>query len=149
MTAERSSTMELPIERPALLQLLRFVAPLVPLAVFIQAIFAGQGLFEDTDLLDIHGGLGTLTLLLAVIQAALILLAGFRGRARVALIGMSLALVVLIVVQLGLGYSGRDGGQAAAIHVPNGLVVFGLAVGTATMLSRYRREAEGSGAART
>jgi hypothetical protein len=143
MTAERSPTIELPVERPALLQALRFIAPLVPLAVFIQAIFAGQGLFEDTDLLDIHGGLGNLTLLLAVIQAVLILLAGFRGRARAALVGMSLLLVALIVVQLGLGYSGRDGGQAAAIHVPTGLLIFGLAIGTTTLLSRYRREAEG------
>ena len=123
--------------RPGVVRALRVVAPLVVLSVLVQAVFAGRGLFLDTDNLTIHGGIGNLTLLLVALQAGLVLFAGFRGRARAVLAGASLTLLALVVVQLGLGYSGRDGGQAAAWHVPNGVLIFGIAAGIAASLSRF------------
>jgi hypothetical protein len=140
MTAEHASLPAPAAARPSLLQALRFVAPLVPLVILVQAFFAGRGLFLDNDLIDVHGGLGNVTLLLVIVQAALVLFAGLRGSTRIPLIVVSVLLVVLVIVQLALGYSGRDGGQAAAWHVTNGVLVFGLSVGVNNRIGRYRRE---------
>jgi hypothetical protein len=140
MTVDRGSTALSPAARQGFAQLLRFVALLVPLCILVQAIFAGQGIFIDTDQFDIHGGLGSLTLLLALIQAVLVFFAGFRGRGAGLALGLSLTLVVLVIIQLGLGYSGRDGGNAAAWHVPLGVAIFGLSVGTASTLSHLRSD---------
>jgi hypothetical protein len=140
MSVDRGSTALSPAARQGFAQLLRYVAPLVPLCILVQAIFAGQGIFIDTDQFDIHGGLGSLTLLLALIQAVLVFFGGFRGRGAGLALGLSLALVVLIIVQLGLGYSGRDGGNAAAWHVPLGVAIFGMAVGNVSILSRLRSD---------
>jgi Family of unknown function (DUF6220) len=136
MATRADATIETPA-RPGLVTALRITAPLIPTLALIQAFFAGRGLFIDTDQIDIHGMLGNLTFLLVLVQAGLVLFAGFRGRSRAALLGMSLALVVLVAVQLALGYSGRDGGEPAAWHVPNGVLIFGMSVGIAATLSRF------------
>ena len=141
MTVERSTMTRVTEARPArsgVLTALRIVAPLISALVFIQAIFAGQGMFVDRDSIEIHGGIGNLTFLLVLAQAVLVWFAGLRGRDRAALIGMSLALLVLVVAQLGLGYSGRDGGTPAALHVPNGVAIMALSVGIATFIARLR-----------
>jgi len=140
MTLEQTTAMS-PLARPSLLTPLRVVAALVGLAVFVQAIFAGQGLFIDTDNLDIHGMIGNLTLLLVLAQAGLVFFAGFRGRDRTSFLIRSLVLVVLVVAQLGLGYSGRDGGNAAALHIPNGVAIMGLAASLAAALFAFRPDA--------
>ena len=140
IAVERGSSIHSTAARQGFVQLLRFVAPLIPLSIFVQSIFAGQGMFVDTDNLDIHGALGSLTFLLALVQAILVAFAGFRGRAAGIALGVSLGLVVLLIVQLGLGYSGRDGGNAAAWHVPLGVAIFGMAVGNVALLSRLRSD---------
>jgi hypothetical protein len=140
MTAEYASLTTPAATRPSLVQALRFVTPLAPLTILIQAFFAGRGLFLDNDLIDVHGVLGNVTLLLVIVQAALVLFAGLRGSTRIPLIVVSVLLVVLVIVQIALGYSGRDGGQAAAWHVPNGVLVFGLSLGVNGLINRYRRE---------
>ena len=50
------------------------------------------------------------------------------ARANKATIGVAAAIVVLMTLQIGLGYSGRDSADAAAWHIPNGVAIFGLAV---------------------
>lgn len=142
MTVERSTINAVPAARPGVITALRIVAPLVALAVFIQAIFAGQGLYIDSDQLEFHGVIGNVTFLLVLAQAGLAFLTGLRGRERSALIGMSLLLLALTVAQLGLGYSGRDGGTPAALHVPNGVLIMALSVGTATYALRLRTGAD-------
>jgi hypothetical protein len=117
--------------RPGVIQALRIVSPLIVVVILVQAVFAGRGLFLDTDNLSVHGGIGMLTLLLAVVQAVLVLLSGLRGGIRTGLIAASVLLVALVVVQMGLGEAGSDGGQAAALHVPNGVLIFGIATGFA------------------
>ena len=129
-----------PAARPGVVQALRIVAPLIGLLVFIQAIFAGQGLYIDADQINLHGIIGNVTFLLVLVQAGLVLFAGFRGGDRAALIGMSLTLLVLVIAQLGLGYSGRDGGTPAALHIPNGVAIMALSVGIASYLSRIRAD---------
>ena len=63
------------------------------------------------------------------------------ARANKAAIGVAAALVLLMTAQIGLGYTGRDGGEPAAWHVPNGVAIFGLAV---YQLSQARALAKGS-----
>ena len=140
MTIGRGSMIDPPAARPGLVQGLRVVAPLITLLVLVQAVFAGRGLFIDADNFDIHGVIGNITFLLVVIQAALVFFAGFRGRTHATLLGTSLLLVILVVVQLWHGYSGQDGGQPAVWHVPNGVLIFGLTVSNMSFLARYRRE---------
>ncbi|MGD9890915.1 MAG: hypothetical protein AB7R89_07585 [Dehalococcoidia bacterium] len=124
--------------RPGVVQALRIVSPLIVIVILIQAVFAGRGLFLDTDNLSVHGGIGMLTLLLAVVQAVLVPLTGIRGGLRTGLIAASVVLVGLVVVQLGLGEAGKDGGQAAALHVPNGVLIFGIASGIAAKATGLR-----------
>jgi uncharacterized membrane protein (UPF0182 family) len=138
MTVERSTVTAAPVARPGVLQALRIVAPVITVLVFIQAIFAGQGLFVDSDYIDIHGFIGNITFLFVLAQAVLVFFAGLRGRDRTALIGMSLVLLVLVIAQLGMGYAGRDGGTPAALHVPNGVAIMALSVGTASYVFRIR-----------
>lgn len=125
--------------RPQFARALPYLAAATSALVLIQAVFAGRGLFINTDELNIHGILGNISFVMALSQVGFVLLAGYRGPAKAALLGMSVSLVVLMVAQLGLGYSGRDGGQPAAWHVPNGVLIFGLTVGLASAASRYVR----------
>ena len=138
ITGDPGDATGVPAARPGLFQALRIVAMLTGTSVLIQAFFAGRGLFIDTDNIDIHGILGNVTFLLALIQAGLAIFAGLRGRLRTMLIATSLLLLALVIVQLGLGYSGRDGGEPAAWHVPNGVLIFGLTVGINSALARSR-----------
>lgn len=126
--------------RPMFVQWLRIVAPLVTLLVLIQAFFAGRGMFINTSQLDIHGGIGNATFLVVLVQTVLVFLAGFRGRARTVMVSVSVLMLILVIVQLGLGYSGRDSSQAAAWHVPNGVLIFGLTIGMTSLISRYRQQ---------
>ncbi len=138
MTVSPSTFAADSVARPGLLMPLRVVAALTAFAVFVQAIFAGQGLFIDTDQLNIHGIIGNVTFLLVLAQVGLVWFAGFRGRDRTALLAMSLVLLVLVIGQIGLGYSGRDGGTPAALHIPNGVAIMALSTGIATYLGRLR-----------
>jgi len=148
MTVERSTLTGATEARPArsgIVTALRIVAPLISALVFIQAILAGQGLFIDTDQIDVHGMVGNITFLFVLAQAVLVWFAGFGGGERTTLIAMSLVLLVLVIAQLGLGYSGRDGGNAAALHVPNGVAIMALSVGIASTIARLRTTADSRG----
>lgn len=79
-----------------------------------------------------HGIVGNVTFLLALAGLAFAAL-GRLGRLPVIVAG---ALVVLLVVQIGLGYGGRESLGAAAWHIPNGVAIFGLAVYNVTLFGR-------------
>lgn len=138
MLVDHSSQIDAAPARPGVVRTLRVVAPLVTASVLLQAVFAGRGLFIGADALGVHGALGFVTLVLVVLQATLFFLAGFRGEGRSIARAISLALVALVLVQLALGFAGRDGSQAAAWHVPNGVLIFGLSVANIALLDRVR-----------
>jgi hypothetical protein len=79
---EPGSAMAAAAARPGLARVLRILAPLVSLSVLTQAVFAGQGLFIDTDRIDLHGMLGNATLLLVLVQTGLVFAAGLRSQRR-------------------------------------------------------------------
>lgn len=111
--------------RAKLLNGYRALAGLLAVLVLVQAWMAGHSnqLFGDLDI-TIHGIVGNVSYLIAVGALVLTIVA----RANKATIGVAAAVVVLMTVQIGLGYSGRDSADAAAWHVPNGVAIFGLAV---------------------
>lgn len=93
-------------------------------AVLLQAILAGRGWFLDGDIIKVHGYVGNATFLLTVALAML-----GRAATRSIRVVVPLALlVILTTIQIGLGYAGRDTAAAAAWHVPNGVLIFGLSV---------------------
>jgi hypothetical protein len=101
--------------------------------ILVQAILAGRGWFIDHDFIDIHGVVADVVVLVAIAQVAIAFLAVRRRQATRTLFGLSLAILVLVVVQLGLGHGGRDSGTAASLHVPNGVLIFGLSVATTVL----------------
>lgn len=105
----------------------RWVAGVTAVLVLIQAALAGRGWFlNDPDLIDLHGWVGNATFVAAIALAALAYAAHARGALGRLELGLSALLVVLVVAQLGLGYGGRENGDAAAWHIPTGVLIFGV-----------------------
>ena len=111
----------------------RWVAALTAVLVLLQALLAGRGMFADPGLLETHGWVGNVTFLAVLAQVALAYLAGRRGAFGGLELGLSALLLVLVIAQLGLGYSGRESSAAASWHIPNGVLIFGV---TAALLAR-------------
>ena len=112
------------LNRPGLLTATKVVAVLFAALVLLQAFIAGRGWFKDFDLIDTHGQIGQGVLLVAVVQSALAFLV-FGARRWPAIV--SAVLLVLTALQLSLGYASEDSSTAASLHIPNGVLIFGLA----------------------
>ena len=105
----------------------RWVAALTIAIVLIQAVLIGQALYiGDASRLALHGYLGNVSFLAAVVLAGLLIFASRRGEAPRAALALGALVAVLMIAQIGLGYSGRGGGWPAAIHIPNGVLIVGL-----------------------
>ena len=96
---------------------------LLAVSVLIQSVIAGQATFGSWAI-EVHGWLGNVSFLLAVVLLATALAAKAR-RARVII---AAGLVVAMAAQTGLGYAGRSELQAAAVHIPLGVAIFGMAI---------------------
>lgn len=91
-------------------------------------MLAGRALF-GTWSITIHGVVGNVTFSIAMLLAALAVLLKRGGliKDKVPVV-MAIALTVILTMQIGLGYVGRDSAEAAAWHVPLGVLSFGLAI---------------------
>ena len=105
----------------------RWVAALTIALVLIQAVLIGQALYiGDASRLALHGYLGNVSFLAAVVLAGLLIFASRRREAPRAALALGVLVAVLMIAQIGLGYSGRGGGWPAAIHIPYGVLIVGL-----------------------
>jgi|DewCreStandDraft_5_1066085.scaffolds.fasta_scaffold00789_1 uncharacterized membrane protein len=142
--AHRSPLPEAPPDQPARPAALRaFTGLIIVMAVLVlvQAALAGRFLNDTAEnLRALHGTLGNLVFLLAIVQLVLVLMAGVHGRTRAALLSMSVTLLVLVAAQVGLGYAGREQALPAALHIPNGVLIFGLLMSNISLGLRARRE---------
>lgn len=111
---------------PQAIRYFRAVALLTTTLVFVQAVLAGRSLFVDPDAIDIHEVVANAIAVVVVLQVLLAVAAGFTPSLRVPL--WTAGLVVLTVAQTGLGYIGRDNSDIAALHVPVGVLLFGLSM---------------------
>jgi hypothetical protein len=114
----------------------RFWVSLLTLAVVVQIGFAGYGAFDTADKVDggtvdqdsfedsfgLHAGLGYFIFLGSLVL--LLLSFGARGRARIL---RSLAVVVLLIVQILLAWTGASAPYiAGALHPINAFIILGL-----------------------
>lgn len=104
----------------------RGLAVLVALLVLAQAALAGRFLFVDHDAVNIHQIIANILPLLVFADVALVLRSRTEWSKQT--IFMTPSLAILVIAQIGLGYAGRDSANAAAIHVPLGVLIFGMAV---------------------
>ena len=123
MTESRTATAA-DLKRPGLLTATKVVAVLYAALVLLQAFIAGRGWFKDFDLIDTHGQIGMGVFVVAIVQAVLAFLV-FGSRSWLAIV--SAVLAVLTAVQLSLGFASEDSSTAASLHIPNGVLIFGLA----------------------
>jgi hypothetical protein len=100
--------------------------------VFVQAALAGAFISgEDVDAVDIHEMVANLLFLVVAIQLVLAFMV--RSQSRFNLWAWVTALLMLVIAQTGLGYLGRDDSLPIAIHVPLGVLIFGLATMISTL----------------
>lgn len=105
----------------------RWVSGITAALVLIQAMLIGQALYVNGMMtVALHGWLGSGSFAAAMVLAVLTLVAVRRKEASRLALGLGLVVVLLMVAQLGLGYMGRRSGLAAALHIPNGVLITGL-----------------------
>ena len=114
----------------------RWLASIFSLGILVQAVLASQGLFKSKpDLISGHGMLGNALALIAVVIAGIAIYG--RGKYTPPLdngaVARSAILVVLVVIQIMLGYSTRDSATAIAWHIPNGVLLMGFSAVNAAM----------------
>lgn len=112
--------------RPLFTRIYRWLAVIILALTMLQPVLGGFGWFRDRDYINMHAMVANTIFPLSVLLLVLALVAGFRRRLR--MIGWSLALVILVTSQIGLGYSTRGNLTSAAIHIPGGVLVFGAAL---------------------
>ena len=115
---------------------LRVLAVASVVVVLVMAALAGHStrLFGSGDI-ELHGFLGELLFAVAVVMVGL---AWFTHVRRV-VVGLAVAFAALCFVQVGLGFVGRDTIEAAAWHIPNGVLIMGVGVAHAVLLFDDRR----------
>ena len=105
-----------------LLRAQRAIAGTIAGVVLVLAVLAGRFLFLGDAIIELHGYIGNAVFFLALVNVGL----AFITRARGAAVAVAVAIAVLAFAQVGLGYVGRDTDDAAALHVPNGVLLMGL-----------------------
>lgn len=114
---------------------------LVLLGVLLQGLWAGEfmGDVGGADWVEVHQITGYVVVLLSL-AAAIVSVVRLRGRGS-GIVGMSIGLFVLLLIQVGLGQAISDGGQGVllAAHVPVALLAMALGVYLSVAGARLRR----------
>lgn len=98
------------------------LAGVITVAILVMAALAGRHLTLGDQIIEVHGYIGNAVFVLALVNAALVVAAGLPGRD----FALAVAIVLLMFAQIGLGYVGRDTAEAAAWHIPNGVLLVAL-----------------------
>ena len=105
----------------SLLRAHRTLAAVIAALILVMAAIAGRSLFGTWDI-EVHGYVGNGVFVLAVANLALAIL----RRPGNAELTVAAAIAMLTFGQVGLGYVGREELEAAAWHVPNGVLLMAL-----------------------
>jgi hypothetical protein len=105
------------------------LAAVIAALVLLQAVLAGRAVFGPWDI-EVHGWVGNGLFVLVVVNLAL----AMARRAPTAQLTVAGLLGALTFAQVGLGYVGREQLEAAAWHIPNGVLLMALATYQLAML---------------
>jgi uncharacterized protein YhhL (DUF1145 family) len=130
------------MRRPNLAPYYRWLVLITPVLVLLQAIFAGQWLGGHQSYIDYHEIVANILVVLVIVQLIVTIVIGIPGDLGRRLLVMNALLVVLTVIQVGLGYSGRTDLDARAWHLPLGVFIFGLSAGIAANAPQILSERE-------
>jgi hypothetical protein len=83
-----------------------------------------------------------LLVILVIVQVIVTVMLGIPGDLGKRLLVMNGLLLVLTLIQVGLGYSGRTDLDARAWHLPLGVFIFGLSAGVAAEAPHVLRDRE-------
>lgn len=121
----------------SLVAALAALSGLTTLLLLLQAVFAGRGLFGHPGGLDTHAMIGNVTLLALVVLVVLAIWAALRRAVGWGTVAVSAVLLILGVVQMTIGYSAHDSGNAAAgaWHIPLGVLITILTTGLTMYLA--------------
>ncbi len=110
------------------------LAVIMVIGILVQGFLASQGLFNNKpDWIDVHGMVGNILFLVALIQIVLGFISFRAGTMNATGLGLRVLLFVLVIVQIGLGYSTEDSPVAVAWHIPNGVLLMGVSTVIAVM----------------
>lgn len=107
---------------PKLLRIRTVLAGVIAVIVVALAFLAGRFLFLGDLVIELHGYVGNTVFVLALIGLGL----GLLDRADGGQLAVAGLIALLTFSQIGLGYVGRETADAAAIHIPNGVLLMGL-----------------------
>jgi hypothetical protein len=140
MTATRNAQTNAAVARPGMLSAFKALTFVNVLLIAVQAVLAGQWLVGHKGVIKAHEGIGLTIFFLAILQLVCAFLAGVDGRARAAALGSSAGFLVLVTVQVGLGFAGFDRpNQAQALHIALGVLLFGMATSNISIALRAGR----------
>jgi hypothetical protein len=128
---------------PGRLTIFAILTGLTSLAIFVQAITAGQFVSQQghDSWVTVHGIIADVAWGLALITAAWAVFT--LRRAAPALVVAAIVLFVLTLAQTGIGHLITDNGQDGwiAVHVPLAFVIFGLTLWLSLRAALIRRSA--------
>jgi hypothetical protein len=107
----------------------RPLAAVIAALVLVQATLAGRAIWGPWDI-EVHGWVGNGLFVLVVVNLAL----AIARRASTHLLTVAALLGGLTFAQVGLGYVGREQLEAAAWHIPNGVLLMALSTYQLTLL---------------
>jgi hypothetical protein len=125
-----------PVAGTAVVGAFKIVSVLAVVIFLLQPVLAAQGYWRADvypDLINIHGIVGDSSFLVVIVQAGLALYGATKRIFSTRIAVINLVILGLLVTQIGLGYTGRESAIAVSWHVPNGVLLFGLAVLNATL----------------
>lgn len=109
------------------------LAGVTAVLILVMALIAGRSMFDTWDI-EVHGWIGNAVFLLAVANLAI----AIARRATTPELTLAALIGLLSFAQVGLGYVGREEAEAAAWHVPNGVLLMALSTYQYAQLRRPR-----------
>jgi hypothetical protein len=121
---------------------MRIVSVAIAVLLPIQAFLGSDAFFgTNDDARNMHEMMGNVFFLLAVALLVLGFIAMRNGSLGTTGVALRVALVLLVVAQLGLGYSGRDEVDLKTWHIANGVLLTLVATVIATLSFTRRNPA--------
>lgn len=109
-----------------------FLAGAMAVLILVMAALAGRHLTLGEQVIELHGYIGNAVFVFTIVNVVLVVAGDRPGRD----FALAVALAVLTFAQVGLGYVGRETAEAAAWHIPNGVLLMAL---SGYQLSETRR----------